>query len=80
VLLSVCVFDTHVPERRLFLDQVFLDKEVSQLLPSFYKSGKKNACKMCVWRRASLTPIKTTVTVILVFLTYILLLCDKVQR
>ena len=33
----------------------------------------------CVWRRASLTPIRTEVTVILVFLSYILLLCHMVQ-
>jgi hypothetical protein len=43
----VCVFDTHVSERRFFLDQVFLEKEVTKLSSSFYKSSKKNACKMC---------------------------------
>jgi len=78
--MRMCVFATHVPEHRLFLDQVLLDKEVTQLSSSFYKSNKKNACKMCVWRRASLTSIKTTITVIVVFLTYILLLWDKIQR
>ena len=47
VCVCVCVFDAHVPERRLFLDQVNLEKKVTQL-SSFYKSSKKNACKMCV--------------------------------